>query len=156
MEGPACEGSHRWRRPWRGPPLQERPVPPRHPRRDLSPTQAPLNAYGIANTVCPGACAGEFLLGADGVLRLADGREWMAELRNTGFFCVWRDALKRTIRNVQSAENSGQRTAGRAQWPVASGQKKARATADKVHINSSIISSIPSKNRATHGGCPVF
>ena len=35
------------------------------PRPDLPRRKAPANAYGIANTVCPGACAGEFLLGAD-------------------------------------------------------------------------------------------
>ena len=38
------------------------------------PAQAPSFAYGIANTVHPGVCAGEFLLGADEIFGRADGR----------------------------------------------------------------------------------
>ena len=38
------------------------------------PAQAPRNAYCIANTIRPGACAGEFLLGKDRSLIVAHGR----------------------------------------------------------------------------------
>ena len=91
----------------------------------------------------PGACAGEFLLGANGVLRLADGRGRPSGCK--GSFLM-------SIR--QFAMCSAQETANSRSCVVVRGQKKARATADVIHINSSIIST-PSKNRATHGGCPV-
>ena len=84
------------RRPWRDPPLKERPVPPSLPRRDLSPAQAPIHAYGIANTVCPGTCAGEFLLGADEFLEDC-GRAWSIAFH--GNMGVWMLAsLKRLPR----------------------------------------------------------
>ena len=66
LERPALEGSHRWRRPWRDPPLKERPVPPNLPRPDLPGARPPSMHTVLQNTVCPGACAGEFLLGAVG------------------------------------------------------------------------------------------
>ena len=53
--------------------LSEKPVP-RAPRRDLPRRKAPSFAYGVANTVRPGARAGEFLLGKDGSLIVAHGR----------------------------------------------------------------------------------
>ena len=54
LERPALEGSHRWRKPWRDPPLKERPVPPNLPRRDLPRRKAPIHAYGIAKYGMPG------------------------------------------------------------------------------------------------------
>ena len=81
----------------------------------------------------PGACAGEFLLGANGVLRLADGRGRPSGCK--GSFLM-------SIR--QFAMCSAQETANSRSCVVVRGQKKARATADVIHINSSIIST-PSK-----------
>ena len=66
---------------WRDRPLLKRRGPPSLLRRDLPQRRPPKAAYCIAciaNTVCPGARAGEFLLGADGVLRLADRSGWIA------------------------------------------------------------------------------
>ena len=45
------------------------------PRRDLPRRRPPIFAHCIAITVCPGACAGEFLLGAVGFLRFASKRD---------------------------------------------------------------------------------
>ena len=47
------------------------------------PAQAPSFAYGIANTIRPGACAGEFLLGADEIFGRAGGR--VSEIIRRGF-----------------------------------------------------------------------
>ena len=80
---PACEDSNHWRRPWMAPPdkvptmgedlggvgLPRRGPPSKPPPARPSPAQAPpIFASCIANTVCPGARAGEFLLGADGTI----------------------------------------------------------------------------------------
>ena len=55
------------------------------PRPDLPRHRPPIFASCIANTVCPGARAGESLLGADVFFRYADGRESIAVRRKNSF-----------------------------------------------------------------------
>ena len=53
----------RWRRPWRDPPLKEKPVPRGPPRRDLPRRKPPFFAYCIAKSPVRGPAPGNFSWG---------------------------------------------------------------------------------------------